>query len=609
MCGIVGIYAYHYAANPVDRQELRKIRDHMTFRGPDGSGEWLCNSGQIGLGHRRLAIIDLTDGGSQPMVSSDGKVIITFNGEIYNYRQIRSSLQNKGYVFRTRSDTEVLLHLYAEKGEEMVHDLRGMFAFGLWDTERKGLLLARDPYGIKPLYYADDGWTLRFASQVKALLAGERVSRIREPAGLAGFCLFGSVPEPFTTYQEIRSVPAGAWMWIDAVGPRREKKYFSIAKTYAAAEMQIGALDIRDIPELVRTALLDSVRHHLVADVPVGAFLSSGIDSGALVGLMRDAGQDSVQTITLAFDEFRGRSEDEAPLAQEVALRYGTKHATRRVSEEEFASDLPKIVERMDQPTIDGINTWFVSKAARELGLKVAVSGLGGDELFGSYSSFRDIPNCVRAMRGPSRVPGGGKALRSVLAGPLLEWGGINQKWAGLLEYGGSYEGAYLLRRAIFMPWELPDILGPEVATEGLRRLNILRHINAQLMPRPRSDFGVVATLESSLYMNNQLLRDTDWSSMAHSLEVRVPLVDATLIRCLAPLSAVDRKWSKSRLANSPTRPLPRVMIDRRKTGFEMPLQKWLRRHPRAARWETNPILHSKRGGWARRWAFELVSG
>jgi asparagine synthase (glutamine-hydrolysing) len=236
MCGVAGIYAYHYAANPVDRAELRRIRDHMAARGPDGLGEWFSHDERVGLGHRRLTIIDLSERGAQPMTSADGKLVVTFNGEIYNYQELRASLAAKGCIFRSQTDTEVLLHLYAEKGEAMVYDLRGMFAFALWDGEKGALLLARDPYGVKPLYYADDGWTLRFASQVKALLAGGQVSRAPEPAGWAGFCLFGSVPEPFTTYQEIRAVPAGCTVWVDRTGPHDAKPYFSIAETYCRAE-------------------------------------------------------------------------------------------------------------------------------------------------------------------------------------------------------------------------------------------------------------------------------------------------------------------------------------------------------------------------------------
>ena len=215
MCGINGIFAYHYAANAIDRAELVRTRDHMAARGPDGRGEWIAADGRVGLAHRRLAIIDLSDAASQPMVSADGKLVITFNGEIYNYRELRSRLEAKGHVFRSQSDTEVLLHLYAQKGEAMVQDLRGMFAFAIWDVERRSLLLARDPYGIKPLYYSDDGWTFRFASQVKALLAGGAIASDRDPAGQVGFYLFGSVPEPFTTYRQVQALPAGTTLVVD----------------------------------------------------------------------------------------------------------------------------------------------------------------------------------------------------------------------------------------------------------------------------------------------------------------------------------------------------------------------------------------------------------
>jgi asparagine synthase (glutamine-hydrolysing) len=605
MCGIAGIYAYHYAANAVDRAELRRIRDHMAARGPDGLGEWYSQEERVGFGHRRLTIIDLSERGAQPMMSADGKLVVTFNGEIYNYRQLRASLEAKGHRFRTQTDTEVLLHLYAEKGEAMVHDLRGMFAFGLWDAEKSALLLARDPYGIKPLYYADDGWTVRFASQVKALLAGAKVSRDPEPAGWVGFCLLGSVPEPFTTYQEVRALPAGSTLWVDRVGTHEAKQYFSIADTYCLAEAASPSRKDEDLQLGAREALLDSVRHHLVADVPVGAFLSSGIDSGALVGLMRDAGQLEIQTVTVAFDEFRGSSEDEAPIAADVASRYGTQHTTRVVTEQEFRNDLPKIIEAMDQPTIDGLNTWFVSKAARELGLKVVISGLGGDELFGGYPSFREVPLCVRALAIPARIPALGDLTRWLLTrgfSPSF----LNPKAAGLLKYGGSYAGAYFLRRGLFMPWELPAVIGTDTARLGLRRLNPIRHIEALLRPKPRSSFSRIAVLESSLYMRNQLLRDTDWASMAHSLEVRVPLVDSKLLNQFAAITARNGSQSKRLLAHSPRVPLSPKVIERPKTGFTTPIQSWLQRDNRIQEWRRVPSLAAYKCAWARRWAFQV---
>jgi asparagine synthase (glutamine-hydrolysing) len=574
------------------------MSDQLKRRGPDGSGIWIGDDDRVGLAHRRLAIIDLSDNGHQPMQTEDGHFVISFNGEIYNYKELRSTLRAAGYRFHTESDTEVLLHLYAHRGVDMVRELRGMFAFALWDARERIMVLARDPYGIKPLYYSDDGRTCRFASQVKALLATGAIAKDPDPAGQVGFYLFGSVPEPFTTWRAIRSVPSGATIVIDSNGIRTPQLYHSIAQTYCASEQQDRPA--ADLQVASREALLDSVRSHLVADVPVGAFLSSGIDSGALVGLMRDAGAQNITTVTVGFEEFRGLRQDETILAAEVALLYGTRHTTRVITRAEFEADLPRIMEAMDQPSIDGINTWFVAKAARELGLKVAVSGLGGDELLGGYPSFRKLPQLVRAMALPSRIPLPQPLLRNIAARVLRQLG-AHPKAAGLLEYGGTYAGAYLLHRGLFLPWELSAVLDPETIAQGMERLMPLRMIEAQLNPTPRTPFARVATLESSLYLRNQLLRDTDWASMAHSLEVRVPLVDKVLLDRLAPLSAqAGRGLGKRLLAAAPSRPLPAAVNNRAKTGFTTPVGSWMAGQVRAGR----PAEPAVRGApWARGWS------
>jgi asparagine synthase (glutamine-hydrolysing) len=608
MSGVAGMYAYHYAANVVDRAELTRIRDHMAVRGPDGHGEWYSPDERVGLGHRRLAVLDLSERGIQPMSSASGNAVITFDGVIYNYKELRESLEAKGRIFRTETDSEVLLQLYAEKGEAMVDDLRGMFAFGLWDACKHALLLVRDAFGIKPLYYADDGWTLRFASQVKALLAGGKVSRTPEPAGRVGFCLFGSVPEPFTTYQEIRALPAGSVLWVDRIGPRETQRYFSIANAYRYAEEARATKSHEDLQLPVRNALLDSVRHHLVADVPVGAFLSGGIDSGALVGLMRDAGARDIQTITLAFEEFRDTENDEAPIAKEIARQYGTRHTTRIVTEQEFRDDLPRIFDAMDQPTIGGLNTWFVSKAARELGLKVAICGLGGDELFGGYPSFRDVPRWVRATAVPGLVPWLGDFTRWVLTrfNRFSQVG--NPKAAGLMKYGGTYAGAYLLSRGLFMPWELETVIDADTARSGLRRLRPLRCIESALRPEPKNSFSKVAVLETSIYMRNQLLRDLDWASLAHSIEVRVPLVDVRLLSRLASATARQGSDFKRLLGSSPRVPIPPKLIARPNIGFKTPMNRWLHRNERIQQWRGVPALAVEQCPWARRWAFQVAA-
>ena len=547
----------------------------MHTRGPDGTGSWWSQDRHCGLGHRRLSIIDLSERASQPMKSDDGRFVIVFNGEIYNLPELRLELEADGTQFRTTSDTESLLHLYARYGAEMVHRLRGMFAFAIWDEERRGLFLARDPYGIKPLYTANDGWTFRFASQVKALLAGGGVSRDPEPAGVVGFHLFGSVPEPFTFYREIRALPAGHTQWVDVAGPREPRRFASLAEVLAkGAESRASSANL---PESLRDGVRDSVRAHLLADVEVGVFLSAGIDSGALLGCMRDAGAQEIRAITLAFEEFRGTSEDEAPLAAQVCAHYGAHHIVRHLSREEFVEDLPAILEAMDQPSIDGINTWFVSKAAKEAGLKVAISGLGGDELLGGYPSFCDVPRWRRRFGAFAGMPGLGLVARELMGHMAPAFSRTRPKALGLLKYSSSWAGAYLLRRGLFLPDELSQVMDPEVAREGMRRLNPLGRLGEILNPDPGSDVGRVCALESAHYMRNQLLRDSDWAGMAHTLEIRVPLVDYTLLRQLVPLiPSLAPGTGKAALAMAPTSPLPKEIVERAKSGFGVPTGAWI---------------------------------
>jgi asparagine synthase (glutamine-hydrolysing) len=576
MCGIAGIFAYLDIAPPVDRSELARMNARMAKRGPDGSGDWLSSDGRLGFTHRRLAIIDLSERGAQPMHSADGALTITFNGEIYNYRELRAELEAKGRVFRSDSDTEVMLQLYEERGPAMVELLRGMFAFGLWDSRRHRLLLARDPLGIKPLYYADDGWSLRFASQAKALLAGGKVARDPDPAGIVGFHLFGSVPEPFTVWQEIRAVPAGATLFVDATGPHAPSCYYSVAPSLALRATHPPG-DGTQAREWLSIAVHDSVRHHLVADVPVAVFLSAGLDSGALLGTMAELGARDTLAITLAFDEFRGKSFDEAPLATEVAKRYGARHVVRSVDRAEFERDLPVILDAMDLPTTDGINTWFVAKAAHEAGVKVALSGLGADECFGGYPSFVDVPRSVRFLRPFGLLPGAGGLARRLLSTLIGAGLRMHPKTAGVLEYGGSWAGAYLLRRSVYMPWELDAILDPILLEEGLRRLAPLSRIAAKLRAgRPLGDFDRVAALETSLYMRNQLLRDADWAGMAHSIEIRVPYVDPFFLAALPPGDVLATVNAKAAVADVPRPPLPAASRNRNKTGFMTPVGRWL---------------------------------
>lgn len=603
MCGVNGIFVYGDAAGPVDVAELLRTRDAMAARGPDGAGAWISPDRRAALAHRRLSIIDLSDAGAQPMTSRDGNLTVSFNGAIYNYRALRRSLEAGGHVFRSRSDTEILLHLYAAKGAAMVRDLRGMFAFAIWDEARRRLFVARDPYGIKPLYCADDGRTFRFASQVKALVCGGAISRDPEPAGLVGFDLWGSVPEPFTVYRAIRALPAGCAATVDRRGVSDPERYHSIAAVYCDAERAPApALSPGDRQAAIRDALIDSVRDHLTSDTPVGAFLSAGVDSAALVGLMRDAGQDNIETLTLTFAESEVRDE-EAPLAERVAHFYGARHTTRVVTRSEFERDLPSILDAMDQPSIDGVNIWFAAKAAREMGLKAMVSGLGGDELFGGYPSFRDLPRWMRRFAVASRAPFFGRLARKALRPSILACFGVSPKAAGVLEYGGAFPGAYLLRRGLFMPWELDALRDPDLARAGLATLRPLASIEAAMTPTPDGDFAKVASLESSLYLRNQLLRDADWAGMAHGVEIRAPLADAALLARMAPharhIGAAG--CGKMALAKAPAAAAPDAILRRPKTGFCVPIGAWLA--------EASGHRPISRGLAARQWSRRVLAG
>ena len=572
MCGFAAVFSYDTNAPPVEADVLGAINHAMSRRGPDGEGLWLADDKRIGLAHKRLAIIDLSNDAAQPMMleSPTGRLHISFNGEIYNFRELRQELEAAGETFHTFSDTEVLLHLYQRHGRAMVTRLRGMFAFAIWDEQRRGLLLARDGFGIKPLYYLDDGKTLSAASQVKALLAGLTAGGRPRPrfdaAGHAGFFLFGNVPEPHTLYKNIRALPAGTTLWIDENGPGKPETFFDIATHLAAANDGDGPVNLGDL-------LRNSLKHHFVADVPVGVFLSSGLDSATLVGLAAELQGAGLDTLTLGFEEFKGTANDEVPLAETIASAYGARQHTVRVAGSDFANDLDDLLDAMDQPSIDGVNTYFVAKAAAAEGLKVAISGLGGDELFAGYDGFSQIPNLVAGI---GRVPGiasFGRLLRglsSPFSGALLP-----PKAPGLLEFSSNFGDAYLLRRALFMPWELPSILGNDMAREGIQALDIRHRLNT-CQSEINAPKAKVAALEMCWYMRNQLLRDADWAGMAHGLEIRVPFVDTVLFTQLARAIAAGHGPGKQDMAASPEKPLPATVLNRPKSGFFVPVRDWL---------------------------------
>ncbi len=581
MCGLAAVFAHGPDAPPVDGEALLKVREAMRARGPDDAGTWIAPDRRIGLAHRRLSIIDLSTAAAQPMTLAEGGYRIVFNGEIYNFRALRAELEAKGERFQTQSDTEVILRLYKREGAAMVPKLRGMFTFAIWDEAKATLFLARDPFGIKPIYYADDGKTFRTASTVKALLAGGGIDTSPEPAGHVGYFLFGYVPDPFTVYRGIRALEAGHTLTLKRGDALRIHRYFDLQDGFAAPP--------NARPPDLRRVLLESVEHHMVADVPVGVFLSAGMDSTTIAALAAEGQNAGLDTFTLGFREFQGTARDEVPLAEETARVLGTRHKTDWVEGHTFKDDFDGLLAAMDQPTIDGANTYFVAKAARGAGLKVALSGLGGDELLGGYDTFAKVPALTGAV---GWIPGArciGTALR-VVAAPIVKHF-TTPKAAAVLELGTRASDAYLLRRGLFMPWELADVLDPDMAREGWRTLDPLVRL-AKDCDRAKTDWRRVQALEFAWYMRNQLLRDSDWAGMAHSLEIRVPLVDAWLFRELVPwLDGPDRP-TKRKMAETPKNPLPRAVLDRPKTGFAVPVTEWIRGEGRA----------EERGyrGWAR---------
>jgi asparagine synthase (glutamine-hydrolysing) len=589
MCGIAGVYAAQPAAPEALVAAVEAMNTRLAARGPDASGLSICSDSLV-LGHRRLSIIDLDPRSNQPLLSRDGRSAIVFNGEIYNYRELRAGLIAAGEALATQGDTEVLLALYRRHGRDMLGRLRGMFALAIWDEPSQSLWLARDPHGIKPLYHAQTPRGFAFASQVKALLASGWVSPQPSGAGMAGFYLWGSVPEPWTTHRDIRALPAGHWLEVRAGQASTPRCWYDVRRHWQVPAQRCSAAELE---ARVRAAVVDSVRAHRVADVPVGVFLSGGIDSGAISGVMA-AGGAAVEGITLGFAELAGSAADEVPGARAIARQYAIRHHVRRVTRAEFEADLPRIMDAMDQPSIDGINTWFASKAAAERGYKVVLSGVGGDELFGGYASFERVPRALRLAACARRAPGAGALLGRLgaLAAVLRAQPKLRFVWPLL----ATLEGAYQLERGLFLPAELPLVMGEAAAHEALEVLGDFASSGAA---RARDERAAVGLLESTHYLRNQLLRDSDWASMAHSLELRTPLVDVRLLEELAPLlGQFGGGAGKRLLAMSPQRPLAADIVGRRKTGFGVPMGVWWPDPAAPA-----GAFALRRAPWARRWA------
>jgi asparagine synthase (glutamine-hydrolysing) len=566
----------------------------MRHRGPDEDG-FLTGEARapgLALGMRRLSIIDLA-GGQQPVWNETRDVAVIYNGELYNYRELRERLTLLGHRFATQSDTETLVHAWEEWGEECLTELRGMFAFALLDLRGRFaiaplLFLARDPLGIKPLYYAQTPEGFAFASEVRALLASGLVPKKISQDALTSYLLFGSTSEPVTLVEGVFSLPPGHRMLLYVPERRRVPR----ARPWWDPQLSPAARDSRKPKDLdsaakrLRPLLEDAVRAHLIADVPVGLFLSSGLDSGAIAALAART-QAGIRSFTLSFP---GTAYDESSLARKVAERCGTEHTEVPLDGAAMLARIDEAVAGLDEPTMDGINTYFVSWAAREVGLKVALSGLGGDELFAGYASFANTALLQRLTRLAWFVP---QPLRRAVT-PLMTSilaARMSRDAAGKAVAAwtdpDTLPHPYFYARALFPPGQLERLMEPRFRPSTIGADGVtLEPTWLGWLDRIASEAGklepVAATawLEMRCYMASTLLRDTDSVSMARSLEVRVPLLDTPLVEFVSSLPDVARQRTgtqKALLVEALSGLLPEEILSQRKKTFTLPWEEWLR--------------------------------
>lgn len=561
MCGICG------AISPtLTPGHFQKITDTLAHRGPDDAGSW--REGLVFLGHRRLSIIDLSANGHQPMLSPDGRLVLIFNGEIYNFRELRAELND--YAYRSNTDSEVILAAYARWGKDCVKRFNGMFAFAIYDRQAETLFIARDRLGIKPLYYYQEGSQFIFASEVRALLAFDLVTPRIDPDSLADYLRYQTVHAPRTILKDIYMLPP-AHCWELRPGDfGRPEAYWSPLEATTNANGQ--SRNRADWKKAVFETLQKAVERRLVSDVPFGAFLSGGIDSSAVVALMARAGQ-SVKTFNVSFAE---EEFSEARYARIIAEKFHTDHHEIHLSPGEFLHQIPDALAAMDHPSADGPNTWVVSKATREAGITMALSGLGGDELFAGYPIFRRAVRLER-LSGLHLLPVAlrkwiGAGLRQVRPG--IESAKVAQILA-LPEFGAM--NAYPVNRQAFLDPQLQRLLTFDLPSNRVVDILQAYRKNASFQQLPL--LSQVSVAEISTYMQNVLLRDTDQMTMAHALEVRVPFLDHELVELA--LQIPDREkyphTPKQLLVESLGELLPPEIVHRPKMGFTLPFAQWMK--------------------------------
>ncbi len=569
MCGICGIVCADSSGYDV-RAIVHCMASTMVHRGPDDEGYYVHPG--VGLGMRRLSIIDLSTG-RQPISNEDQTAWVVFNGEIYNFRELRDDLEARGHRCKTQSDTETIIHAYEEYGEACLDHLRGMFAFAIWDERRRVLFLARDRLGIKPLYYTQLPNGFMFASEIKAILASGLVRPEVDLAAVSHYLSYGAVPSPLTIFQGIVALPPGHALRVER-GQMTQWQYW-----WLPTELQ----DPRPAQDYLRQLheLLDEVvRLHQISDVPLGAFLSGGIDSSTLVALMGRTTDRPIRTFTLGFEEGPGELSEIEP-ARVVSETLKTDHREVIIRGEDLLAELPRIIWSLDQPSTDGVNSYFVSKIARQE-VTVALSGLGGDEVFGGYPKFTLIPRFAPYLPVWRKVPALVRQTVVALGDRLISSkarSGWTTKLAGL-GYVDSVETLYALSRIVFWPAQKAWLFTPQVWDLGPSVQDSVALLREYVSGRERDLVQQITSMEMRNYMAHVLLRDTDAMSMAHSLEVRVPWLDHKLVEfiyTIPPKVKLRGGQTKYLLQEVARDLLPPGTIQRPKAGFEFPIGHWLR--------------------------------
>lgn len=569
MCGITGIVNHSESTNAIHRMTNR-----LAHRGPNAEGYFIGPA--MALGHRRLSIIDLSEGANQPLEDTSGNYVLIFNGEIYNYREIKAKLTD--YPYKTDSDSEVILAAYTRWGISCLQHFNGMFAFAIWDKAKQSLFVVRDRLGIKPLYFCQKGQTFAFASELRAILASGIVPAQISPSGLQNYFMYQSVSAPATIIEDVFQLMPGEYGVFEA-GTFKKQLYWEIGKPVANADPL--RTDKNEVHRNIRQLLTESVERRMISDVPLGAFLSGGIDSSAIVGLMAECSETAINTFSVNFAE---TDYDESRYSNLIAKRFNTRHTSIFLRPEDFLISLPTALQSMDSPSGDGFNTWLVSKKTKEAGISVALSGIGGDELFAGYSNFL---RWRRLHQHPLWVlPKGLRQLAALLIGQAKQNPKLTRLSNIIAAPSPSIDCIYPLFRQV-----LPAKIAASIASSGIvypdGLQDLLHHRMDTLSRLPLLSQYTAAELLG--YTLNVLLKDTDQMSMASALEVREPFFDYQLVEYLLQVPDVLKFTGppKSLLIDSLHPLLPAEIIKRPKMGFSLPWRYWLRHELRS--WcETN---------------------